>query len=396
MDNSYDFVVVGGGLVGLSTARALLTRHPTSKVALLEKEDGVAKHQSGRNSGVVHSGIYYAPGSQKAQLTEKGKVALASYCREKKIPWRTVGKLIIATTPEEVPALEGLYQRAKEDPVGEVHLLDGSGIRGVEPKGSGLVALHLPDSAITEYTRIAKAIATDLWEAGATVLYNHELHNATLKKGEWHLETSQGVVNGAYFLNTAGLQADRLAWVAGANPSVRIFPFRGEYWRLKPESSITKALLYPAPNLGMPFLGVHFTPEMDGGTLLGPNALLAWHREGYERGMVENRQIVDALSWTGFWCLGGRHLRAGWEEWKRSRTAQAVAHSARRLVPSLPDNALQRALSGVRAQAVDQDGNLVNDFVVEESPQALHLLNAPSPAATACLAIGEYIAKMLP
>lgn len=393
MDRRYDVAVIGAGIVGLATARAILERAPDRRLVILEKEPGVGLHQTGRNSGVVHSGIYYRPGSLKARLCRDGGAKLEAFCEERGVPFVRRGKLIVATDSAERDALEELERRGAANGVSGIERLGAEGIRRAEPRATGVGALYLPDVAVVDFAVVARAIAEDLRERGADVQLDAEIV-AGRREGHFrHLETASGDVWARLVVNCAGLHADRVARMLGARPPVRILPFRGEYWSLRPESAgLVRGLVYPVPDPRFPFLGVHLTRDVNDEVHAGPNAVLALSREGYLGARPRLRDALETLAYPGFVALAREHWRSGLEELRRSRSKRAFAAAARRLVPDLEVRDLVSRTSGVRAQAVAPDGRLLDDFATLWGHGVLHVLNAPSPAATASLAIGEWIA----
>jgi L-2-hydroxyglutarate oxidase LhgO len=389
-------VVVGGGIVGLATALALTERYPGLGVTVLEKEAEVGAHQTGHNSGVIHDGIYYRPGSLKARLCIEGARRLYAFCEALGLPHARCGKVIVATTPEEVKRLEALHERGRQNGVPGLRRIGPEELRDLEPYAAGLRALHSPAAGIVDYRTVARAMAAALQERGARVMTGARVLGIRRECGEGYLlETVAGDLRARFLVNCAGLYADRVARMAGAEPGVRIIPFRGEYYTLKPDRRhLVRALIYPVPDPGLPFLGVHFTRTVHGEVEAGPNAVLALAREGYSRGRVRPDELWEALTYSGFRALARRHWRLGMYEVYRSISRRAFACSLQRLVPALRTEDLVPGGSGVRAQAVTPDGRLVDDFHVVQGPGALHVLNAPSPAATASLAIGEHLAGL--
>ena len=396
MDRPYDVAVVGGGIVGLATADALLTRHPALQLLLLEKEPRLAAHQTGHNSGVIHSGIYYRPGSLKASLCVRGAQRLTAFCDAHQIPYQRCGKVIVAVEEDEQPALETLHQRGLANGVPGLARIGPERLRALEPNVHGVAALHLPQVTIVNFVAVAEALADEVRRAGGTVLTSARLTDVRDADGGWLLETTQGTQRARFLVNCGGLHADRIGRMARDTARVRIIPFRGEYYQLRPErASLVRGLVCPVPDPSMPFLGVHFTKMLDGGVHVGPNAVLALKREGYRRTDVSWRDGLELLTSPGFWRMAQRHWRAGLTEMRRSISKRAFVQEAQRLVPTLTLEDLRPSPSGVRAQAVDVQGTLVDDFVLRPSARALHVYNAPSPAATASLAIGETIADQV-
>ena len=391
MTDRYDVAVIGGGIVGLATARAVTARLPGVDLVVIEKEAEPATHQTGHNSGVLHTGIYYTPGSLRATLCVRGHRAIAEFCRHEGLPLREGGKAIVATTEVQLPRLEELLRRGSLNGVRGLRRLDGDELREREPHASGLAALEVPEAASVDFAAVARRIATDLpgdLRTGAPLEAVEVGEEVTLHAGG-------STFRARLVVNCAGLHCDRVARLAGVTPEVRIVPFRGEYYRLRPEAaSLVRSLIYPVPDPTFPFLGVHFTRRVDGTVEVGPNAVLALGREHYRGGRPNLGDVAEMLRFGGFWRLVGRHWRAGSAEIWRSRIRRVYARSARALVPEVTGDDLRAGGAGVRAQAVGADGRLVDDFVIQESPGFVHVLNAPSPAATASLAIGDHIADL--
>lgn len=389
----YDIAVVGAGIVGLATTLALLKRNPRLRIVVLDKEKDVAAHQTGHNSGVIHSGIYYKPGSLKAQLCVSGAQTLMNFCAQHDIPFQKVGKVIVATDERELAALKTLYERATANQCVGVVEIGPVRLREIEPHAAGLRALHSPNTAIVDYKEVARAMREDAEELGVTFQMSSAVSGIRSANGEVRVDTTQGDVNARYLVNCAGLYADQVARLMGQAADVRIVPFRGEYYRVKPERiDLVRGLIYPVPDPRIPFLGVHFTRTIHGELEAGPNAVLAFAREGYTMRRVNLRELSGTLLYGGFWKMAMKYWRTGLEEFYRSFSKKAFIRSLQRLVPDLTEADAERAGAGVRAQAIDKHGALVDDFRLAQTTNALHVLNAPSPAATASLAIGEYIA----
>jgi (S)-2-hydroxyglutarate dehydrogenase len=398
-ETSFDVAVVGGGIVGMATAMALSGRG--FAVAVLEAEATLAAHQSGHNSGVVHSGLYYRPGSRKARLCVEGAAELYRFCEEEGIACRQTGKLVLATRAEELPALDELARRGAANGLAGVARLGPEEIREREPHAAGLAALHVPQTGVADFPGVVRACARRVEAAGGKVLTGARVEGIARSPGAGGrgsrtvVETRRGTFDCALLVNCAGLQADRVARLAGLEPALRIIPFRGEYWELVPERrDLVRALLYPVPDPRFPFLGVHFTRRVDDRVEAGPNAVLALKREGYRWSDVALRDLAETAAWPGFWRFLGREWRTAVDEVWRSTVKRAFVAGLQRLVPEVRGADLVRGGSGVRAQALDRAGRLVDDFSIERGEGSLHVLNAPSPAATACLAIGGEIAGM--
>ncbi|MGW0942956.1 L-2-hydroxyglutarate oxidase [Streptomyces sp. NPDC002623] len=385
-----DVLVVGGGIVGLSTAYAITRAAPGTRVTVLEKEPGVARHQTGRNSGVIHSGIYYRPGSLKARYAVRGAAEMTKFCAEYGIPHSVTGKLIVATARAELPRLHALVQRGRENGI-PVRELGAAQIAQYEPEVRGLAAIRVRTTGICDYTAVARRLGE---ASGAEIRYGARVVQVDRRPERGvAVRTARGdVVRGRVLVNCAGLYCDEVARLTGDEPEVRIVPFRGEYYELaRPE--LVRGLVYPVPDPAFPFLGVHLTRGIDGGVHIGPNAVPALAREGYGWGVVRPGEAVATAAWPGVWRLGRRHWRYGIGELRRSVSKGAFVDAVRRLLPAVEEGDLVRAAAGVRAQAVLRDGSLVDDFLIREGPRAVHVLNAPSPAATASLPIGREVAR---
>ncbi|HEX4805740.1 MAG TPA: FAD-dependent oxidoreductase [Conexibacter sp.] len=414
--------VVGGGIVGLATARQVALSRPDAEVVVLEREAALATHQTARNSGVVHAGIYYAPGSLKARLCRRGVALLRAFCAERGLPYEACGKLVVAVDERELPRLEALAARAAANGVPGLRRLDAAGLREVEPHAAGIAALHSPETAITDFRAVALALAEELRAHGGVVRTGAEVvrvraarvapnaarartdrprsarpSSATASPGAVTVELADGsALRADHAIVCAGLHADRLARRSGEPAAPRIVPFRGEYWALPPEhGALVRGLIYPVPDPALPFLGVHLTRTLDGSVLLGPNAVLALAREGYRRRVVRARDVAEMAGYGGTWRLLRRHWRAAAGELRRSASKAAFVAEARRYVPELRVRDAVRAPAGVRAQAVDPDGALVDDFRIGGDARIAWIRNAPSPAATSSLAIAEEIVERL-
>lgn len=392
----YDVAIIGGGIVGLATAMTLSQRYPDARLVVLEKETTWAAHQTGRNSGVIHSGIYYKPGSFKARFAREGNRSMVEFCQQHGIAYERCGKVIVATTPGELPQLDKLYERGLANGL-ELRKLGPAELREIEPHVRGLAALHVPDAGIVSYTQVAQCYAR-LTEAqggelrlGTRVERIHERGDRTV------LETNRGTLETRFLINCAGLHSDRIARRGGVASAAKIVPFRGEYYELTPERRyLVKHLIYPVPNPDFPFLGVHFTRMIDGDVHAGPNAVLSLKREGYTKLDVDLRDTIDVLSYGGFWKLARKHWRDGAQEIIRSLSKRAFVRSLQQLIPEVQADDLVPSQAGVRAQALTSDGSLVDDFLIVRGSRSMHVCNAPSPAATASLAIGKSVVEQLP
>jgi L-2-hydroxyglutarate oxidase len=393
-DHKCDVLIIGGGLIGLATAKHLQQTQPGLRVMLIEKDEHLAAHQSGRNSGVVHAGIYYEPGSLKARFCVQGKRNLQEYCEEKAIPYVACGKVIVATNEKEVARLDYLFERGCDNQVPGLRLISQSELRAIEPNVSGLKALYSPESAIVDYAKVAEAYAADFKAMGGSVHLRSAFESAAEFTGSRRVTTSTHEFEAGLVINCAGLHADLIARSMGTEPGLRIIPFRGDFFDLTPTAAqLVKALIYPVPDPALPFLGVHLTPTVGGAVRAGPNAILATKREGYLPGDFSAHDVANILSYAGFWRFSLRYLRPGISELNRSLRKDVFVRSVQKLLPAVQSDDLSRSRSGVRAQAIDQHGRMVDDFRIEESPGAIHVLNAPSPAATSSYMIGKYVAS---
>ncbi len=388
-----DTIVVGAGIVGLAVARELLSRHPAQRVVVLEREAVIAAHQSGHNSGVVHAGVYYAPGSLKARLCVEGAARMVAYCESRGIVVQRPGKLIVALRHGELPALDELQRRARANGVPGMRRLDASGLREVEPHATGIAALHVPGTGVVDFAAVCAALAADVRAAGGELRCGWEVKGVTSSASEIRLRAAAGEqIRARRAVFCAGLWADRLAGLAGADPDPRIVPFRGAYLRLAPSRrELVRGLIYPVPDPRLPFLGVHLTRTVGGDVLLGPSALLAGARDAYRLGTVRAADVRDTLAWPGSWRMLRRWWRTGASELHLATSRRAFAAAAGRYVPAITAADLEPAFAGVRAQAVARDGRLVDDFLLSATPHAIHVRNAPSPAATSALALASLI-----
>jgi L-2-hydroxyglutarate oxidase len=394
-DSRLDVIIVGGGIVGLAVAFEITRRFPRLSLLLLEKENRVGQHQSSHNSGVIHSGIYYKPGSLKAKLCVEGAHAMVEFCHAQGIPHQVCGKVIVATHEEEFPRLEELRRRGEANGLAGVRSIGPEQLREIEPHVTGLRALVVPSTGITDYGAVCAKYSELIHAQGGTILTSTAVTGLRQRTGEVVVETSGPVFSTTHLINCAGLFSDRISRMAGEKPDVIIAPFRGEYYDLIPQrSSLVRALIYPVPDPRFPFLGVHFTRRVSGSVDAGPNAVLAFRREGYRRTDFSLHDLASSLVFPGFWRMAAKHWRNGLDEFHRSFSKPAFVRALQRLVPEVREHDLVPGGSGVRAQAVRRDGTLVDDFQFVPSGKMLHVLNVPSPAATASIPIGRVIGDM--
>jgi L-2-hydroxyglutarate oxidase len=391
-DSRYNVIIIGGGVVGLGVALEITRRFPRLRLLLLEKEDRVARHQSGHNSGVIHSGLYYKPGSMKARLCVTGAAAMVEFCREHGLLHEVCGKVVVATCADELPRLEQLRKRGEANGLTGLRLIGLEELREIEPHSAGLQALVVPSTGITNYAAVCEKYAELISARGATVLTSAAATGIKRLPNEIVVETSRGAFSTTALINCAGLHSDRISRMAGDDPGVIIVPFRGEYYDLVPERrALVHALIYPVPDPRFPFLGVHFTRRITGSVDAGPNAVLALSREGYRHRDINVRDLASALAFPGFWRMARQHWRNGLDEWHRSWSKPVFVRALQRLLPEVREKDLVPGGSGVRAQALKPDGTLVDDFQFVPSGRVLHVLNVPSPAATASITIGKAI-----
>ena len=392
ISGQYDIGVIGGGIIGLATAMRLTQELPRHKVVVLEKEPEVAQHQTGHNSGVIHAGIYYAPGSQKANFCSTGGKMLREFCDRHAIKYEMCGKVIVATDESQLPRLEELYRRGTQNGADGLQIIGRERLRELEPHAAGVGAVFSPNTGIVDYGQVSRAYATEMKESGGDLWTGARVRSVTRRDGKLHVETSRGDVSFKYLINCAGLHVDTVARMMGVDTGMRIIPFRGEYFSLRPERShLVKGLVYPVPDPRLPFLGVHFTKRVGGSVEAGPNAVLALAREGYKKTGFSLRDTLGALGYVGFWRMSLSYWRSGLQEQYRSIVKSAFLRSLQTLVPEVRMDDLATPGAGVRAQAVDRKGRLLQDFSIAETRDAIHVLNAPSPGATCSLAISSYV-----
>jgi L-2-hydroxyglutarate oxidase len=392
LDRSCDVAVVGGGIVGLATAEALTRKSPGTEVAIIEKEAQLASHQTGRNSGVIHSGIYYKPGSLKAEMSRNGAASMVAFCEEHDIAHEVCGKLIVATETSELPGLQALHDRGLENGLA-VSMIDPAEARETEPNVACIKAVRVPSTGIADYSAVAETYARLAASRGATLHLDTAVERVTTARGETVVETNQGAIRAGHVINCGGLHSDRIAVASGMSPDAKIVPFRGEYFELvKSKHDLVRTLIYPVPNPEFPFLGVHLTKMVDGGVHAGPNAVLALAREGYAKTDIDLGDLRETLTYPGFLRLARKYWRDGAHEVLRSMSKKRFVESLQRLVPAITADDLITSPAGIRAQALLADGGLVDDFLIEDGERTTHVLNAPSPAATASLEIGAELA----
>ena len=392
MTQSADLAVVGGGIVGLATALALTEAHPRLRLIVLEKEPQIAAHQTGHNSGVIHSGIYYKPGSLKARTCVEGARRMKQFCDTHGIKWEACGKVIVATDEAELPRLSTIYERGQANGLAGLKMLSAEELREFEPNCRAVRAIHVPETGIVDYVQVAGKMAELVQQRGGRILTGAGVSAIRRQGSGLVLETAQGAVEARHLVNCGGLHSDRVAGLTGVTPEVRIIPFRGEYYMIRAERrSIVRGLIYPVPDPEFPFLGVHFTRTIHGDVEAGPNAVLAFAREGYTLGTVRPGEFLGTLGYAGFWHMARKYWRVGAYEMYRSASKAAFVRSLQKLVPEITEQDLVPGGSGVRAQALSRNGKLIDDFRFAYANGVLHVCNVPSPAATASLAIGKYV-----
>ena len=398
----YDLAIIGGGILGLATGLKFLEAHPAARLLILEKEPEIARHQTGHNSGVIHSGLYYKPGSLKAQGCVAGRKALIAFCEQNSVPYEICGKVVVATAEQELPRLDELYRRGVANGLRGVEIIGPERLNEIEPHTTGIKALFVPETGIIDYTKVAAAYAAKIRSGGGEIRTSNKVTGIAERGGEIALETTSGEARARHLINCCGLQSDMVAKMMGTTGGAnseehRIVPFRGEYYKLAPAKHyLVRNLIYPVPDPTFPFLGVHFTRMIKGGGGIeaGPNAVLAYAREGYRHSTINAGDLWNTVTFKGFWAMTGKYWRTGFGELHRSLSKAAFVRALQKLLPEIAESDLVPGGSGVRAQAVSASGALVDDFVIKQSRSAIHVLNAPSPGATASLAIGQSIAAM--
>ena len=399
MASQYDLTIIGGGILGLATALKLIRAHPSLRLLILEKEAELARHQTGNNSGVIHSGLYYRPGSLKARSCVAGRKELMAFCDENAVPYEICGKVVVATSQEELPRLEELHRRGIANGLKDLQIIGPERLKELEPHATGIKGLHVPETGIIDYKKVAAAYAEKIRDAGGDIRLSQRVVGILDRPEEIVLQTSGGDYRTKHLINCCGLQSDIVAqMMGGANNSEeehRIIPFRGEYYKIAPERQfLVRNLIYPVPDPTFPFLGVHFTRMARGGVEAGPNAVFAYAREGYRHTDINLSDLWRTISFKGFWAITGKYWQTGFGELYRSLSKSAFVRALQKLLPEIRESDLVPGGAGVRAQAVSASGALVDDFVIKQTRKAIHVLNAPSPGATASLAIGQQICEM--
>ena len=392
---TYDIAIVGGGIVGLATAYHLAEAYPDRSVVVLEKEEHLAAHQTGRNSGVIHSGIYYQPGSLRAENCREGKRALVEFCEREGVDYDMCGKVIVAVNEAERDGLQAIYERGQQNQI-QCEMIGPERLREIEPHTRGVAAIRVPEAGIVDYPGVARRMADIVRERGHSILTSAAVHGMQQHNSVLTVETAAGPVKARYLINCAGLYADRVAEMSGDTPSVQVVPFRGEYYELKPHArGLCRGLIYPVPDPAFPFLGVHFTRMIDGRVECGPNAIMAFAREGYTFGDVNVRELLEMITYPGFLRLAWRHWRTGLLEVAQSLSKRVYLNTVRALIPEIQDADLKPAPSGVRALALTRNGDIVDDFLITETDRVVNVLSAASPAATASISVGRLVGERL-
>jgi L-2-hydroxyglutarate oxidase len=392
---SFDIIVIGGGIIGTATALSLQNNSKLN-ILLIEAESELAVHQTGKNSGVIHSGLYYKPGSLKARNCAEGREMLYSFCREHNIPYERCGKIVIATSDAELNSLDELYKRSIANNLAEIKKLGSEEIKNYEPHAAGIAGLFIPQTGIVDYSKVTNAYAKVFLNCGGYIETNCKFLSLKKEGKQLLVITTKGEFKSAFLVNCGGLYSDRIAKLCGINPGLQIVPFRGEYYKLKKEKEyLVKNLIYPVPDPRFPFLGVHFTRLINGGVEAGPNAVLAFKREGYTKKDFSLSDVSSMLFYSGFWKMASKYYKMGFGELYRSFSRKAFVKALQKLIPEIQETDIEPASAGVRAQALDPNGNLVDDFRIAEAGRMVHVLNAPSPAATASLSIGKTIAGIV-
>jgi (S)-2-hydroxyglutarate dehydrogenase len=391
----YDIVIIGGGIVGLATGLTLLKCNPTLKIIILEKENEVARHQTGNNSGVIHSGLYYKPGSLKARNCIQGYNLLIEFCKQHEIPFELCGKIVVASDEAELPLLRNLYERGHQNGLKDFKMLTREELKEYEPHVTGVAGFFVPQTGIVDYKKVAEKYADLIRSQGGEIRLNEKVTEVKSKTAQVEVATEKSSFTASLVINCAGLYSDKIAQFTSPQVNVKIIPFRGEYYKLKKEKEyLVKNLIYPVPDPNFPFLGVHFTRMMRGGIEAGPNAVLAFSREGYKKSDINLGELAETLAWPGFQKVARKYWRTGLGEMYRSFSKAAFTKALQKLIPEIEENDLEHGGAGVRAQACDRTGGLVDDFLILEEKLAINVCNAPSPAATSSLSIGETVAAL--
>lgn len=392
---AHDFIIVGAGIVGLSTAYKLSLAFPDVDILVLEKEDRVAAHQTGNNSGVIHSGIYYKPNSYRAKNCVEGRHQLVEFCKQQDVDYEICGKVIVATKEEDLPRLDNIFETGQINGIEGIKKIDPDELAEIEPYANGIKAIHVPCSGIVDYVGVCEQLKALIEEKGNTVACGREVTEIDNSSSDLTVSTPSGTFSGKHLINCAGLYSDHVAESAGVRPKLQIVPFRGEYYELKPEAEhFVNGLIYPMPNPAFPFLGVHFTKMVRGAVECGPNAVFAFKREGYDKLSFDLEETIETLNFPGFWKLAKQHWKMGLDEWYRSFSKKAFVEGLQDLIPAIQPQHLKPSPSGVRAMALSPNGDIIDDFQFEATDNEIHVLNAPSPAATAGLAIGDEIVRL--
>ena len=392
----YDIIIIGAGIVGLATALKIKEKSPQKKLLIIDKEDEVAAHQTGHNSGVIHSGLYYKPGSLKATNCITGYNMLVDFCEQNDVPYELCGKVVVATSKEEIPILNGLFTRGMANGLEGLKMLDQDEIKEREPHVNGLEGFFVPQTGIVDYTVVAEKMKKLLLEADVEFVFNGKVNKIDTTSTSVRIEAAGEQYEASQLINCAGLHSDKIAELSGDNPGIKIIPFRGEYYQLKPEKEyLVKNLIYPVPDPNFPFLGVHFTRMKKGGVEAGPNAVLAYSREGYKKTDISISEFFEILTWPGFLKVAKENWKTGFGEFYRSYSKAAFTKALQRLLPEIQESDLVKGGAGVRAQACDREGGLIDDFLIHQTDRVINVLNAPSPAATSALSIGESVAILV-
>lgn len=392
----YDIIIIGAGIVGLATALKIKEKSPQKKLLIIDKESDVAAHQTGHNSGVIHSGLYYKPGSLKATNCITGYNMLVDFCEQNDVPYELCGKVVVATNKEEIPILNGLFTRGIANGLEGLKMLDQDEIKEREPHVNGLEGFFVPQTGIVDYSVVAEKMKKLLLEADVEFVFNGKVNKIDTTSISVKIEAAGEQYEASQLINCAGLHSDKIAELSGDNPEIKIIPFRGEYYQLKPEKEyLVKNLIYPVPDPNFPFLGVHFTRMKKGGVEAGPNAVLAYSREGYKKTDISISEFFETLTWPGFLKVAKENWKTGFGEFYRSYSKAAFTKALQRLLPEIQESDLVKGGAGVRAQACDREGGLIDDFLIHQTHRVINVLNAPSPAATSALSIGESVANLV-